>query len=659
MLPSNTKRASVKIEDDFWVEYRRLIKAEMIPYQWKVLNDQIDINIERERNDHRIPTEKSHAIENFKIAAGHDSGKHYGMVFQDSDVYKWLEAVAYSLRHFPDPDLEQLADSVVDLIAEAQEEDGYLNTYFTINEPYRKYKRLAESHELYCAGHYIEAAVAYYETTGKDKCLKIAQKLANHLFDTFGVDQDKLQGFDGHEEIELALVKLYQVTKDQRYLELSQYFLYERGTDPTFFAKQKKNDPGSKPVIEGMEHFDLEYYQAHKPVIEQEDAVGHAVRLVYLSTAMAEVSRLTYDKRLQDACKKLWKSIVRKRMYITGGIGSTVNGEAFTTDYDLPNDTMYCETCASIGLIFFAHSMLKNEPNAEYANVLERALYNTVLAGMALDGKHFFYVNPLEVEPKKSKGDPQKSHIKVTRPGWFGCACCPPNIARLLTSLEKYIYHVDNNKVWIHLFVKSEIEVKDNTDTLKIKQSLGLLESEKLKFEVHGDNKKSYTIAIRIPDWVHHASFKVNDKEIIPELKEGYAYFTKNWGEDELITMSISAEPRFVYANPLIRDNLGKVALQKGPFIYCLEGKDNSEPLQLLSVKTDSQPVEIIEEDDHLIKHKIICQGLKISDRQLSHLPLYDYTDKRYYQETELTFIPYYCWANRGPNEMQVWVDEA
>lgn len=658
MLQSNSKRTSVKIKDHFWRKYRRLIKDEMIPYQWKVLNDQINVNIERERNDQSIPTEKSHAIKNFKIAAGHDFGKHYGMVFQDSDVYKWLEAVAYSLRHSPDPDLEQLADSVVDLIAEAQENDGYLNTYFTINEPYRKYKRLAESHELYCAGHYIEAAVAYYETTKKDKCLNIAKKLANHLFDTFGLNEGKLRGYDGHEEIELALVKLYQITKDKKYLELSQYFLYERGTDPMFFANQRNNDPGSKPIIEGMEHFNLEYYQAHRPVLEQEDAVGHAVRLVYLCTAMVEVSRLTQDKKLYDACKKLWKSIVSKRMYVTGGIGSTVNGEAFTTDYDLPNDTMYCETCASIGLIFFAHSMLKNEQNAEYTNVLERALYNTVLAGMALDGKHFFYVNPLEVEPKKTKYDPQKSHIKVTRPEWFGCACCPPNIARLLTSLEKYIYHIEDNKVWVHLFVKSEIEITDdNTNSLKLIQLQSLLESETLKFEVHGNNKLPYTIAIRIPDWATDISFELNDKEAIPEIEEGYAYFKKTWGEGERITMFISAKPQFVYANPLIRATLGKVALQKGPFIYCLESKDNSEPLQLLSVKTDFQPVEIIPEDS-LIDSKIVCHGLIINNRQLPNLPLYSYIDKRDYEEIKLTFIPYYCWANRGPNEMQVWVNE-
>ena len=422
----------IKITAPFWQQYINLIRKEMLPFQWSVLNDEADIKIEKERDADHIPAEKSHAIENFKIAAGISKGKHYGMVFQDSDVYKWLEAVAYALHQHQDDDLQKIADGIIDLLAKAQQSDGYLNTYFTIEAPERRYKRLYQSHELYCAGHFIEAAVGYYSVTKNQKILDIACKLANHIDDVFGSEDGKIHGYDGHEEIELALLRLFELTKNDKYKNLANFFLYERGKNPNFFKEQQKTDPSTKPVIEGMESFRPEYYQNHKPILEQETAEGHAVRVMYMCTGMAMLARLNNDEKMFEACKRLWKNIVTKCMYITGGIGSTVIGEAFTADYDLPNDTMYCETCASIGLIFFANNMLKLDVDSQYADIMEKALYNTVIDGMALDGKHFFYVNPLEVVPQLSHKDPGKSHVKTVRPAWFGCACCPPNLARLL-----------------------------------------------------------------------------------------------------------------------------------------------------------------------------------------------------------------------------------
>ena len=498
----------IKITAPFWQQYIKLVREEMLPFQWDVLNDKADIKIEKERDADYIPSEKSHAIENFKIAAGITQGHHYGMVFQDSDVYKWLEAVAYALHQHYDEDLRKIADGVVDLLAQAQEEDGYLNTYFTIEAPDRKYKRLYQSHELYCAGHFIEAAVGYFNVTGNKKILDIAYKLADNIDRHFGSEEGKIHGYDGHEEIELALLRLYELSHDEKYKKLAHFFLYERGKNPNFFKEQQKDDPSTKVLIEGMDGFKPSYYQNHKPILEQETAEGHAVRVMYMCTGMAMLARLDNDEAMLKACKRLWKNIVTKRMYITGGIGSTAIGEAFTADYDLPNDTMYCETCASIGLIFFADNMLKIEHDSQYADVMERALYNAVIDGMALDGKHFFYVNPLEVVPELSKKDPNKSHVKTTRPAWFGCSCCPPNLARLLSSLDEYMYKTTDDTIYANLYLSNEAQFKLKNKAVTLMQETNYPWNGKITFTVK--NGAAFKLALRIPAWVENYTLKVS-----------------------------------------------------------------------------------------------------------------------------------------------------
>jgi len=646
----------VKINDQFWSKYMELVRKEMIPYQWAVLNDQANITIEKERNDETIPSEKSHAIENFKIAAGLKEGNHYGWVFQDSDVYKWLEAVAYSLHHTYDEKLKELADGVIDILELAQEKDGYLNTYFSIEEPERRFKMLAESHELYCAGHYIEAAVAYYETTKNKKALKIACSLADCIDHSFGNQPGKINGYDGHEEIELALAKLYQVTKESRYLELSRYFLYERGTDPDFFDRQRKEDTGKRPVIEGMSHRPLSYYQAHKPILQQESAEGHAVRLVYLCTGMADVAHLSGDTEMFKACRMLWKNIVEKRMYITGGIGSTVDGEAFTSDYDLPNDTMYCETCASIGLIFFAHNMLKNEANGAYADVLERALYNSVISGMALDGKHFFYVNPLEVKPENSAKDPGKSHVKVTRPEWFGCACCPPNLARLLTSLNKYIYTIHDDTIYTNLYMASQtsLEVKDTK--VMINQETNYPWNGEIRLRIQPDTPAAFGVAVRIPSWAKTFKVYLNGAERNEVLNKGYMMIHREWNESDELLISLDMSIRTWSANPLVRADLNKVAIQRGPLIYCLEEEDNGDNLHLIQLQTN-QPFTYHFDQNLFGGAGVIKAHAKkrIVQQEWEH-QLYAPDLPEEYEEKHITFIPYYCWANRTPGEMMVWV---
>lgn len=646
----------VKITGIFWRRYRDLIRREMIPYQWSVLNDQANIMIEKERDAEYIPSEKSHAIENFRIAAGIKKGHHYGMVFQDSDVYKWLEAVAYSLQETYDERLKALADWVIDLIAQAQEKDGYLNTYFTIEAPERKFKRLYQSHELYCAGHYIEAAVAYYKAVHSEQALSVACSLADCIDAAFGPELKKLKGYDGHEEIELALLRLYEVTGEERYVRLSRFFLYERGQDPAFFKKQVEADPDKRVLIEGMSGFTAKYYQVHKPVIEQETAEGHAVRVTYLCTSMAKLAYLNRDEKMLAACQRLWKNIVSKRMYITGAIGSTVTGEAFTADYDLPNDTMYGETCASIGLIFFAHAMLKNEANGEYADVMETALYNSVISGMALDGKHFFYVNPLEAVPEYSKKDPGKSHVKLTRPAWFGCSCCPPNLARLLMSLDSYIYTMRGSIIYVNLYMACKAAFAIKKTKIEIVQETNYPWEGEICFHIKVEGENPFGVGIRIPQWADNYSLKINDKICHSLSTKGFVIIERQWKTGDTITLQLNMNIQLWTANPKVREDLNKIAVKRGPIVYCLEGVDNGKDLHLICL-TENTKFQY-----HFVDDLMGGIGVIFADAEKIEVSA-SWTNELYREESSLKsspkkiqFIPYYCWANRGENEMLIWL---
>ena len=645
----------VVISDDFWNRYRHLVKREMIPYQWAVLNDAIDIDIEKERDDAFIPNEKSHAIENFRIAAGRAEGKHYGWVFQDSDVYKWLEAVAYSLRYEWDEDLKKTADEVVDLISEAQQDDGYLNTYFSITGPDRRYSRLGESHELYCAGHFIEAAVAYYGATQNEKVMQTAVKLADHICSAFGKEEGKICGVDGHEEIEIGLMRLYHLTGDTKYKNTAEFFLLERGKDPDFFERQMKADK-QDPLIAGLYRFPKKYYQMHLPVKQQDTAEGHAVRLVYLGTALADLAATSHDPDLADTCRKIWNNITEKRMYITGGIGSTVIGEAFTLDYDLPNDTMYCETCASIGLIFFARQMLRIESDAGYADVMERALYNTVLAGMALDGRHFFYVNPLEVVPEKSEKDPGKSHVKPVRPQWLGCACCPPNLARLIASVDEYIYTVKGDTILVNLFIRSELDHEEEGLCVRIRQDCDYPKSGKISFTVTNNSNTAIDLKIRIPSWADGHEGTVDGDHVVTHTYKGYWSIGIDKGE-HVIILDLEIRPKRWYSDINVSENIGKVAFARGPQIYCAEGVDNGPDLHCLSIPEGSSP-DYEWHDDLLEGVGVIkVPGTRVAEKETG-AGLYRTSNRGEYTEQTIQLIPYYAWANRGKNEMRVWINE-
>lgn len=638
------KLTNVHIEDGHWGKYIDLVRNTVIPYQWDALND-------------RIPdAEPSYAVRNFRIAAGIEKGEYDGLVFQDSDPAKWLEAVGYSLAVHPDPQLEHAADELIELMEMAQRPDGYLNTYFTVKEPENRWRNLLECHELYCAGHLIEAAVAYYEGTGKRKLLDIMIRYADYIDTVFGPEQEKLKGYCGHEEIELALVKLYKTTGNERYLKLACYFIDERGKQPSYFINEWEIRGKTSYWHQGASSEpELTYNQSHKPVREQTDAIGHAVRAVYLYTAMADIAAEMSDEKLFSACKALWNSIANRQMYITGGIGSTDDGEAFTFDYDLPNDTAYQETCASIGLIFFAHRMLKIEPSGDYADVMERALYNSVLSGMEQDGKSFFYVNPLEVLPEAAEKDPGKRHVKVERQKWYGCACCPPNVSRLLSSLGSYVYTSNESTVYTHLYIGGEAKIKVGGGEVSLVQHTNYPLTGDIKLQFIHTPGSTFSMGLRIPGWCRKIFIKVNGEfmDTSTLIVNGYAILNRLWKKDDLIELILDMPVELIQANPLVRSNAGKVAIQRGPIVYCLEEADNDKNLSSI-VLNGSYGFEITQDKDFLggapiIKGKAVRTDISDWGSQLYR----PYEPKE--NPIDFTAIPYYLWANRGIGEMQVW----
>ena len=627
----------VTLNDRFWNRFRETVVREGIPYQWKALNDAVE------------DAEPSHCLRNFRVAAGKEPGTFGGFVFQDSDIYKWLEGVAFSLRWHPDAQLEAIADEAIETVAAAQQADGYLDTYYIINGLDRRFTNLKDNHELYVAGHMVEAAVAYFQVTGKRRLLDAAIRYVDCIASAIGPEEGKLHGYPGHPVIEMALMRLYGVTGDEKHLRLAKYFVDERGQSPLYFEAEDarngnhfywKNSP-----------LRYRYYQAQQPVREQKDAEGHAVRAMYLYSGMADVARETDDGELIRACKTLWESATRRRMYVTGAVGSSEHGEAFTFDYDLPNDTVYGETCAAIGLAFFAKRMLLLEPKGEYADVMERALYNGILSGMQLDGKRFFYVNPLEVVPEACEMDAHKRHVKPERQKWFGCACCPPNLIRTLASLEEYVATEAAGTVYVNLYAGGEIRAEGLT--LKVETNYPW--EGDVKLTVLGDAPEGKKLALRIPGWCREWSLAVNDEAAEVEVKDGYAVIDRPWRDGDGIALALAMPARWVRANPRVREDAGKVALQRGPVVYCLEEADNGSALHNVRVGCAAE-AEICWEPDTLGGVvTLTTDGLRETEDGWDGA-LYGFADAPGARPVKLRWIPYYAWANRGVGEMRVWV---
>ncbi len=630
----------ITIRDGFWTKHTELVKRAILPYQWDAINDNIP------------GAEPSHCLKNFKIAAREAAGEFQGAVFQDTDVAKWLEAVAYTLAQDRDKELEKTADGVIDLIGRAQCQDGYINTYFTIKEPEKRWRNLTEGHELYTAGHLIEAAVAYYEATGKRRFLDIVSRFADLICRTFGPDEGQMHGYPGHQEIELALVKLYHRTKAERYLRTAKYFIDARGQGENYFLKEMDR-PDFEHIFPEFSSYLPLYSQSHLPVREQKTAEGHAVRAAYMYCAMADLAYEYQDEELLEACRTLWKNMVDRRMFVTGSIGSSGLLERFTADYDLPNGSNYSETCASIGLALFGLRMAQITREAKYMDIVERALYNTVLAGIALDGKSFFYVNPLEVWPEVCLEKTSREHVKPVRQKWFGVACCPPNIARTLASLGQYIYAYEGNTLFVNLFIsnKGRIPLKDGV--AYVEMSTDFPKSNHIEFTVKG---KIPELGIRIPWYARDYIIYKNNETVAYTVEKGYAVLPDGLNNDD-ISISFKADPVFIYANPNVREDIGKVCIMRGPMVYCLEEADNGSNLPSIFIDTGRGLKEVWEDALFGGVMTIEASGKRIKKNCFETDELYDC--KRYsLEDTVIKAVPYAYWNNRNPGEMLVWIKE-
>ncbi len=633
---------SIHVTDELFGGYVRRVADTILPYQWNVLNDRVD------------GIEKSHCIDNFKIAAGEMQGQHKGPVFCDTDAYKWLEAASYCIKSGSGQDFIQMADELIDLIGRAQQKDGYINTYYTIAHPESRWTNLTEGHELYNAGYLIEAAIAYYQATGKDALLRIACSFADLICETFGAEQGKCKGYPGHQEIELALIKLYHVTDQMRYLTLAKFFIDERGGKPNYFLEEI-DSRGGECIFPEFRGYDVEYAQSHMPPIEQTTAEGHAVRALYMYSAMADLAREFDDEELKKTCKTLWDNITKRRMHITGGVGSSGTLERFTVDYDLPNDSTYCESCASIGLMMFGQRMAAITRDASYYDVVEQALCNTVLAGIAATGDRYFYVNPLEVWPENCKASTAMAHVKPVRQPWFTVACCPPNIARTLASLGQYIYSQDEKSLYINQFISSNI----STDISGVERTVTMesthMQDGRVQITVSSSQAYPFTVRVRIPSYVHNPVFDLDGVSISPVIENGYAVLAVSLAQPQTFTLQFELAPRFVAANENVRANMGKVAVVKGPYVYCLEEIDNGPNLASVYVS----PLTKIIEDKPIDALPGLLPALSYEGKRI--VKTIEQPDALYgapsfqSKAVQLKAVPYCLWCNRTPGEMLVW----
>ncbi|MDR1516852.1 MAG: glycoside hydrolase family 127 protein [Dysgonamonadaceae bacterium] len=568
-------------------------------------------------------------IRNFENAAK-GKGEHSGIFFDDSDVYKALEGIAYSLINNPDAALEAKADEWIDKFAAAQQPDGYINTFYTLTGLDKRWTNM-DKHEMYCAGHLFEAAVAYYRATGKRKLLDVSEKMARHIMSVFG--PGKRHWVPGHEEVELALVKLYNVTGKKEYLDFANWLLEERG-----HGHGSKGDEGQ---------WNPKYYQDDAPVREMTDIAGHAVRAMYLYCGMADVAAYTQDSGYIAAMHRLWDDVVLRNMYVTGGIGSSRHNEGFTEDYDLPNYDAYCETCASVGMVYWNWRMNQFTGDSKYIDVLERSMYNGALAGISLAGDRFFYVNPLA------------SHGTHHRQAWYGCACCPSQISRFLPSIGNYIYGVSENAIWVNLFIGNSAEIQVGNNKVKLRMETNYPWDGNATLHIDGADKPfEGEIRVRIPEWCKDYCFiydRINEKHGIWEgtfyfkdevelytekgyksnvIDKGYFVINRKWNPTDKLTISFKMPVEVVAANPNVKEDEGKRAVQRGPIVYCAEQIDNKD-FDKISLNPDTKFTANFNAG--------LLNGVETITAES--------------ESGQFTLIPYYSWDNREAGEMKVWLD--
>lgn len=580
---------------------------------------------------------KTPRIRNFEKVARGKNEKHEGIFYDDSDVFKALEAIAYSLKNHPNPELEKKADEWIDKIAAAQLPDGYINTYYSLGRLDERWSDMS-MHEDYNGGHLIEAAVAYYQVTGKRKLLDVAIKFADHFDSQFG--PGKKHWVTGHQELELALVKLYTTTKDKKYLDLSFWLLEERGHK---YAKG----------YTWTDWRDTAYAQDVVPVREQKEITGHAVRAMYMYTGAADVAALTGDEGYMNAMKTVWEDVVYRNLYVTGGIGASGRNEGFGTDYDLPNEEAYCETCASVGMVFWNQRMNLLTGDSKFIDVLERSLYNGARDGLSLSGDRFFYGNPLASDGRHNRRE------------WFGTACCPANIARLVSSLGDYIYGFSDKGIWVNLYIGSNTTAKIGKNDVPVTMETNYPWDGKIKIAVNPKSKTKFAMNLRIPGWAQgeavpgdlfvfenksktNFTITLNGKPLSYKMENGYAIIERDWKKGDVIELNLPMEVKRIVSRPEVKQDMDRVALQRGPLVYCVEGADNNDQAWNL-ILPDQATFQTSYQKD-------LLDGITTIQFDAPTVQITNDGQSVTTEVKTITAIPYYSWCNRGQNQMQVWL---
>jgi DUF1680 family protein len=614
----------IEVSDGFWKEKQELFRK-------------VTINAVYDRFEE---TGRFEALK-FNWKEGMPNKPH---IFWESDITKWIEGAAYFLQKQRDPELEAKVDELVERMVNTQEENGYLNAYFTVVEPEARFTRRTD-HELYCAGHLVEGAIAYAKATGKTAMLTVARKYIDLIDRVFRLDHSAKFDTPGHEEIELALIKLYDYTKEERYLELAKYFIDTRGTSSR---------------DETYSFTDQEHMQSHLPVRQQFTAEGHAVRALYLYSGMADLALKNKDEELYNVCNELFSNIVNKRMCITGGIGATHRGESFTFDYDLPEYTSYNETCASIALALFCRRMWLIEPNGVYADCAERALYNTVLSGVSLAGDSFFYENPLSADPRRnafnaSRPQGLKEHLPILeRVKVFDCSCCPPNLLRTVGAIADYMYSTVEDVIFAHCYMNASATILLQDKTIQLEQKTQYPYEGRI--EIITQTEGDYTLALRIPGWANSAKIIINEETVlIPTVNvtvvNGYAYCKRSWKTGDSVVLEIEMEVKIVEANPKVLDLCGRGAVTRGPLVYCTEGIDNEYALRDVRI---SRSAEYLAMQDTIGETKVVTITTQAILREIPDQLYFDKPVAKH--SVPLKLIPYFAWANRKVSELSTWL---
>ncbi|MGO6734814.1 glycoside hydrolase family 127 protein [Rhizobium ruizarguesonis] len=623
--------SSVVFDGGFWQSWTETVRKVTIPTQHKRLEEEGFLEVldfDRPAGPLMRPIQPSGL-----------SMQH----FFDSDFGKWIEAASYTLKAHPNAALEAKIDDIVEKLEKGQMADGYLNSWFIRREPDRRWTNLRDLHEMYSMGHLLEGAVAYYQATGKRRFLDVMIRAVDHIIATFGAEPGKLRGYDAHEEIELALVKLYRVTRDPRHLKLATYFVDERGRMPSYYDEEARKR-GESP--DDYVYKTYAYSQAHMPVRDQHQVVGHAVRAMYLFSAMADLSRENDDPTLKEACDRLFDNLVGRQLYVTGGLGPSASNEGFTREFDLPNETAYAETCAAVALGFWSHRMAQVDLDSKFTDRLETVLYNGALSGISRDGEHYFYENVLE------------SHGQHRRWKWHYCPCCPTNIARFITSLGQYFYSTDDHELAVHLYGTNSAELTVGDSFVRLIQETQYPWDGDISLRFVVERPSRFQLRLRIPGWCREAQISVNGVAVDLDqcVTKGYAAISREWRNGDEVRIGLSMHVERIYAHPAVSEDSGRVALRRGPVVYCIEETDlGGEPQRLRLSASEEISARY---DAALLGGATVLEGTALEADIADWQNALYRTAPPSLKERPFTAIPYHLWANREPGAMAIWLQE-